>query len=110
MALHSILTYRKAWSYSDSLVVSPPVNSGVRLKISVYGTISNVLQLPYLSSSLDHRIHGIEATPPIEPLVPELLDVAALPLESLDHRTHSAPAHRENLCHIGEEPDSMRER
>ena len=52
MALHSFLTYKKAWSYADSAVVCP-VNSGSRLKVSVYGTISNVLHLPLLDFKYD---------------------------------------------------------
>ena len=57
MALHSFLTFKKAWAYSDTAVVSP-VNSGGRLKISVYGTISNVLQLPFL----DFKYEATNAT------------------------------------------------
>ena len=42
MALHSFLTWRKAWSYSD-VPIETPVNQGGRLACSVYGTISNIL-------------------------------------------------------------------
>ena len=42
MALHSFLTWNKAWSYSDT-PVETPVNSGSRLACSIYGTISNIL-------------------------------------------------------------------
>ena len=42
MALHSFLTFKKAWAYSD-FPVETPVNQGPRLACSIYGTISNVL-------------------------------------------------------------------
>ena len=47
MAIHSFLYSRKAWSYMDE-PVQCPVNSGTRLKVSVYGAIGNVQQLPFL--------------------------------------------------------------
>ena len=46
MAMHSFLTIKKAWSYEDT-PVETPVNSGNRLKLSVYGTISNILPKPH---------------------------------------------------------------
>ena len=42
------MTKNKAWSFSDS-PIEVPVNSGSRLKLSVYGAIGNVFDLPILS-------------------------------------------------------------
>ena len=42
MALHSFLTFKRAWSFSD-VPVETPVNQGPRLACSIYGTISNIL-------------------------------------------------------------------
>ena len=42
MALHSFLTFKRAWSFSD-VPVETPVNQGPRLACSIYGAISNVL-------------------------------------------------------------------
>ena len=41
------LSMKKAWSYEDTPVVCP-VNSGARLKMSVYCCLSNVLPTPFL--------------------------------------------------------------
>ena len=48
MALHSFMTKNKAWSLNDT-PIEVPVNSGSRLKLSVYGAIGNVFDLPVLS-------------------------------------------------------------
>ena len=48
MALHSFMYKNKAWSFSDT-PVEVPVNSGSRLKLSVYGAIGNVFELPVLA-------------------------------------------------------------
>ena len=47
MALHSFLTKNKAWSFSDTPVLIP-INSGQRLKLSVYGAIGNIFDGPIL--------------------------------------------------------------
>ena len=47
MALNSDLTMKKSWSYADEPVVAP-VNSGARLKCSVYGAIGNIFPGPVL--------------------------------------------------------------
>ena len=48
MALNSFMYKSKAWSFSDA-PIEVPVNSGSRLKLSVYGAIGNVFDLPILS-------------------------------------------------------------
>ena len=48
MALHSFMYKNKAWSFNDTPIMVP-VNSGPRLKISVYGAIGNIFELPVLA-------------------------------------------------------------
>ena len=61
MALNSFLTMKKSWSYEAEPVVCP-VNSGTRLKCSVYGTIGNIFPGPVL----DYRKQCTNATDALE--------------------------------------------
>ena len=45
MGLHGFLTMKKSWSYEHHPIVTC-VNSGQRLKMSVYGTICSVVPTP----------------------------------------------------------------
>ena len=47
MAMHSFVYKTKAWSYASEPVLVP-INSGNRLKVSVYGAIGNVFKYPVL--------------------------------------------------------------
>ena len=46
-AMHGFLTKRKSWSYSDEPILAP-INSGYRLKQSIYGSLSNKFDRPHL--------------------------------------------------------------
>ena len=61
MALNSFLTMKKSWSYESEPVVCP-VNSGSRLKCSVYGAIGNIFPGPVL----DFRKECTNATDALE--------------------------------------------
>ena len=93
MALHSFLTFKKAWSYADQPVVSH-VNSGGRLKVSVYGTIANVLQLPHLDYKYD-ATNGADALEYFKKLKSAIAEVTDKKLHLVldNHTAHKSRVH-----------------
>ena len=57
MSLHSFMTQKKAWSLEGTPVLAP-VNSGFRLKQTIYGAIGNI----FPKAILDFRYEPTNAT------------------------------------------------